>query len=99
MGRLAFLLPRFPRREAHAMGSTGTHSGRPRMMAPASCPPSEPFWPLSSPLLTTATHSLPSGRPTLASGHDPEHGKRPRSIHKAKILICVRSPVPAGIKH
>lgn len=41
------------------MGSTGTHSGRPRGRAPASCPPSEPFWPLSSPLLTTAPTLLP----------------------------------------
>lgn len=84
MGRLAFLLPRFPRREAHAIRPTMTHSRRQREVPPA-------FWPLS--------FSLSAPHPPLAlsstdSQLDPEHGGGGAVFTTQDPHLC---PVPAGI--
>lgn len=67
------------------MGSTVTHSRRPGDRPPVSCPPSEPFGPLSSPLLTTAPTSLLWS--TLVTI---QNTKEASQYPQPKILICVQ---------
>lgn len=76
------------------MGSTVTHSRRPRDRPPCLAPALRAFWPLSSPLLYHRTHSATSLFWSADSCHDPEHGKGHAVSTTQNPHLCA---VPAGI--